>query len=73
MRGEIRQHPVYRDTEWQAHAWAGAVLAPARGLRELEKRGELNRAAVKQGFGMSGEAADIRMEVYRTKKHQLLN
>ena len=34
--GEEIGHETYRDTEWQANAFAGALLMPARGLLILE-------------------------------------
>ena len=66
-------HQAYRDTEWQANAFAAALLMPARGLLILEQEyGELSRAIVAEHFHVSAEAARYRLELYNDKKGQLL-
>lgn len=72
MRGSWPKFPVYRDTEWQADAFASALLAPAKGLAILEERGGLSPTVVSKTFEMSRKAAGVRLEVYAKKKRELL-
>ena len=65
-------HEAFMDTEWQANAFAAALLMPARGLLDLEKRGELSPNAVAEHFRVSEEAATYRLESYDMRKMQLL-
>lgn len=69
-RGE---HKPYEDTEWQANAFAGALLMPAVGLNALERElGLLTIEEVTAQFGVSNEAAGYRIELYRTRRAELL-
>ena len=71
--GQEVAHKAYEDTEWQANAFAAALLMPARGLLSLEqKHGELSPSIIAEHFQVSGEAADYRLEVYGDRKEQLL-
>ena len=71
--GQEVGHEVYQDTEWQANAFAGALLMPARGLRILEQEhGELSEDIVTEHFHVSSEAAGYRLELYDDRKDQLL-
>ena len=71
--GQEVAHEAYRDTEWQANAFAAALLMPARGLLILEQEyGELSRAIVVEHFCVSAEAARYRLDLYNTRKEQLL-
>ena len=71
--GQGVAHEAYRDTEWQANAFAAALLMPARGLLILEQEyGELSPAIVVEHFHVSAEAARYRLELYNTRKEQLL-
>ena len=66
-------HEAYRDTEWQANAFAGALLMPARGLEILEQEhGELSPAIIVEHFHVSDEAAGYRLELYNDRKKELL-
>ena len=71
--GEEVGHETYRDTEWQANAFAGALLMPARGLVILEQEhGELTPAIIAEHFHVSDEAAGYRLELYDDRKKELL-
>ena len=71
--GQEVAHEAYQDTEWQANAFAGTLLMPARGLLILEQEhGELSPAIIAEHFYVSAEAADYRLELYNDRKEQLL-
>ena len=71
--GEEVGHQIYQDTEWQANAFAGALLMPARGLLTLEQEhGELSPPIIVEHFRVSAEAAGYRLELYNDRKGQLL-
>ena len=71
--GQEVAHGAYRDTEWQANAFAGALLMPARGLLILEQNyGELSPAIVGEHYHVSAEAARYRLKLYNDRKEQLL-
>lgn len=70
--GRVVAHPVYRDTEWQANAFASAILMPARGLLALEQRyRRLCPSDVARHFRVSVLAASYRLELYSKRKSQL--
>jgi hypothetical protein len=67
------EHKPYEDTEWQANAFASALLMPAQGLLALEqKRGSLIEYDVSERFGVSNEAAGYRIELFATRRGELL-
>ena len=67
------EHKPYQDTEWQANAFASAVLMPAGGLYALERAsGLLTAAEVSARFGVSNEAAGYRIKLYTARRPQLL-
>ena len=71
--GQEVGHEAYQDTEWQANAFAGALLMPAPGLLILEQEhGELSPDIVAEHFHVSAEAAGYRLELYNDRKEQLL-
>ena len=78
--GQEVAHEAYQDTEWQANAFAGALLMPARGLLILEQEhgileqehGELSPAIIAEHFHVSAEAAGYRLELYNDRKELLL-
>lgn len=71
--GEKVGHKTYQDTEWQANAFAGALLMPARGLLILEQKyGELSPATIVEHFHVSAEAAGYRLNLYNDRKVALL-
>ncbi len=71
--GQMAAHEVYRDTEWQANAFASALLMPARGLLALEKRhrGGLCPIKIAAHFRVSVVAASYRLDLYNKRKQQL--
>jgi hypothetical protein len=72
-RGAPQPHPMYLDTEWQANALAAALLMPARGLLDLEKRyGRLAEDLVTGQYGVSAKAAEIRINVFTERRATLL-
>jgi Zn-dependent peptidase ImmA (M78 family) len=72
QRGAWSDHPVCFDTEWQANAFAAALLMPAKGLAELEERGRLNPSAISTQFQVSTDAAQRRLATYLSRKTELL-
>lgn len=72
LRGPMPSHSHCEDTEWMADAFAAAIRAPAAGLHHLELAGLLDHPTVCNTFNISGEAARIRLEVYKKYKHELM-
>ena len=71
--GQMVAHKTYQDTEWQANAFASALLVPARGLLALEqKHDELSPDIVAEHFSVSSQAASYRLDLYNDRKQQLL-
>ena len=71
--GQLVAHEIYRDTEWQANAFASAFLMPAYGLFALEKKySGLSSDIVAEYFRVSFEAASYRLGLYLNRKQQLL-
>ena len=72
--GRWLAHEIYRDTEWQANAFASAFLMPASGLLALERRhgGEFSPNVIAENFRVSFEAASYRVGLYLSRKQQLL-
>jgi Zn-dependent peptidase ImmA (M78 family) len=66
-------HRPFEDTEWQANAFASALLMPARGIAALQHAyGELTDSLIADRFGVSLEAAGYRLNLYDSKKEDLL-
>ena len=66
-------HKPYEDTEWQANAFASALLMPAAGLASIEReRGYLDASLIVEQFGASYEAAGYRLELFNTRRTELL-
>jgi Zn-dependent peptidase ImmA (M78 family) len=66
-------HRPFEDTEWQANAFASALLMPARGIAALEQTyGQLTDSLIADEFGVSLEAAGYRLNLYNSKKEDLL-
>lgn len=71
--GEEVGHEAYQDTEWQANAFASALLMPAQGLQILgHEHGEFSPDIIVEHFHVSAEAAGYRLELYNTRKKELL-
>ena len=68
-----QDHKAYTDTEWQANAFASALLMPVRGMVALERlKGKLTVSLIVDRFGVSREAAGYRLELYGKRKVELL-
>ncbi len=66
-------HKPYEDTEWQANAFASALLMPAAGLVTLEDEGlELSSLFVARRFRVSNEAASYRLDLFQSRRRDLL-
>jgi hypothetical protein len=65
-------HKPWQDTEWQANAFAGAFLMPARELRALERAGMLTTLTLVRRFGVSAEAANYRIKIYSDRRSELM-
>ena len=71
--GQMVAHKVFQDTEWQANAFASALLMPARGIYVLEQKyNELSPAIVAEHFHVSDESATYRVGLFNARKQQLL-
>jgi hypothetical protein len=72
--GERSTHKFFRDTEWQANAFAGALLMPARGLVALEQKHSdgLFPEEIAEHFQVSVQAATYRLQTYNDRKDQIL-
>ena len=70
-RGE-QAHRPFRDTEWQANAFASALLMPAQGLIALEREhGALTVVEIADRFGVSHEAAGYRLDLFAKRRGEL--
>lgn len=66
-------HKPYEDTEWQANAFASALLMPARGVVSLQQRhGYLDALLIVEQFGVSLEAAGYRLDLVNARRDELL-
>jgi hypothetical protein len=66
-------HEAYEDTEWQANAFASALLMPAKGIESLEQEhGSITVSLVAMQFCVSLEAAGYRLDLYEKRRSQLL-
>ena len=71
--GQAVAHETYQDTEWQANAFASALLMPARGLLALERNyDKLSPTIIAGHFRVSAQAASYRLNLYNDRKQQLL-
>lgn len=65
-------HRPFEDTEWQADAFAAALLMPASGLHALEREGGLTAEALQERYLVSSLAAEIRLDVFLKRRTALL-
>ena len=73
-RGAPLDHPKYLDTEWQANAFAAALLMPAAGLVAVEEEHEmLTPFLVSFHFKVSDEAATYRLDNFNPRRSELLD
>lgn len=67
-------HKPFEDTEWQANAFAGALLMPALGIAELEQVYQtVTVPVIVDQFGVSREAASYRLDLFKTRRGELLS
>ena len=66
-------HKWFEDSEWQANAFAGALLMPAVGLAHLEEsQGDLTPTLVADVFSVSRESAGHRLSNYSPRREELV-
>lgn len=65
--------PAYMDMEWQANAFASALLMPAMALVKLDTAGRLCVEVVCEDFGVSKTSARIRLDIFAKKRNQLIH
>jgi hypothetical protein len=66
-------HKPYEDTEWQANAFASALLMPASGIAAIEREVfALTPPIIAGRFGVSNEAAKYRLELLGNRRKDLL-
>jgi Zn-dependent peptidase ImmA (M78 family) len=66
-------HKIFEDTEWQANAFASALLMPARGLAAIEQQyGQITARLLVDQFGVSNEAAGYRLDLFLKRRGELL-
>ena len=66
------KHRAFEDTEWQANAFACALLMPASGLVDLEQKcGGLTGFDISRRYGVSNEAASYRLDNFTKRRAQL--
>jgi Zn-dependent peptidase ImmA (M78 family) len=66
-------HSPCEDTEWQANAFASALLMPACGIRALEEENScLTAPLITAIFAVSQEAAGYRLDLYNKRRNELL-
>jgi Zn-dependent peptidase ImmA (M78 family) len=69
-----RDHKPFEDTEWQANAFAGALLMPARGIVALERQHRvITVSTLVEQFGVSREAAGYRLDLFEKRRDDLLH
>jgi uncharacterized protein DUF955 len=73
LRASADALPAYRDCEWQASAFAAAMIMPAVALERLRVRsGELIVTEVQDRFGASAPAATRRVRDFMNRRERLL-
>lgn len=66
-------HRACDDTEWQANAFASALLMPAPGVASLERdNGSLTVSMIVERFRVSREAANYRLDLFTARRRELL-
>lgn len=66
-------HRACDDTEWQANAFASALLMPAQGVAALERQnGGLTVSMIVERFRVSREAANYRLDLFTARRSELL-
>jgi Zn-dependent peptidase ImmA (M78 family) len=68
-----REHRFFEDTEWQADAFASALLMPATGMHRLESEfGTLTTTMLQRQYLVSNQSATYRLENYQQRRSQLV-
>lgn len=70
-RGQASDVPAYLDVEWQANAFASALLMPAAALAKLDAIGKLCVEEVCNCFKVSKTCARYRLKLF-AERHDLL-
>lgn len=66
-------HRACDDTEWQANAFASALLMPAQGVAAVERQnGGLTVSMIVDCFRVSREAATYRLDLFTARRRELL-
>lgn len=74
MRGRYQDLRPFEDAEWQANAFAAALLMPARALRALQMAGkDLTVELLCRRFVVSPPCAERRIKVFEQRKRSLLS
>lgn len=60
-------HPHFEDSEWQANAFASAILIPFKTLVELVDVDRTSASEVGRAFGVSQTVAEFRLRVVRER------
>jgi hypothetical protein len=72
LRSDSGETPAYRDSEWQANYFAGAILMPAPGLEYLALRGQLTVSKLRTMYSVSKACAEIRIKVFSAHEKDLI-
>lgn len=72
LRSDAVPTPPFRDSEWQANAFAGAVLMPAPGLEFLFLRGRLTVRDLSNMYKVSFACAERRIKTFNADRRSLL-
>jgi len=72
LRTDASDTPIYRDSEWQANAFAAALLVPGPGLEWFERRGKLNAQALQATYQVSYACAKRRVRTFNKHRQDVI-
>jgi hypothetical protein len=72
LRTDVSGTPIYRDSEWQANKFAGALLIPGPGLEHLELHGRLTPNELQKLYAVSYSCAKRRMSTFYKHRRDVL-
>lgn len=73
MNREEKPHAIFEDAEWQADAFASALIAPAEGVSLVVDHGSfVTWQVLAEHFGLSREAAELRARILRARWDELI-
>ncbi|HEY0143637.1 MAG TPA: ImmA/IrrE family metallo-endopeptidase [Thermoanaerobaculia bacterium] len=72
LRSDATPTPPYRDSEWQANAFAAGFLMPGPGLEYLEKASRLTPRALSRMYGVSELSATHRISAFDRNRVDIL-